>query len=105
MALNSLGHPFEEIHQFGHFSALISFVARGDGVLDTMGDMIAQDVVFDAVQRSLYRVNLGDDVNAITVFIDHFGDASNLTFDAIKLFANARLDVVSHAPYIPPMGI
>jgi hypothetical protein len=70
-----------------------------------MGDMIAQNVMFDAVQRSLYRVKLGNDVNAITVLIDHFGDASNLTFDAIELLANARLDVISHAPYIPPMGI
>jgi len=74
-------------------------------VLDAISDMIAQDFLFQPSQCGTDRRNLSDDVDAIPIFPNHAADAANLTFDPIQSFGARFLDVVSHAPYIPPAGI
>ena len=71
-------------------------------MLDTMGDMVAQNIVLDPIQCGLNCINLSDHVDAIAVFLDHFSNAPNLTFDPVQLFADICLDVISHESYIPP---
>jgi hypothetical protein len=95
----------EDVHQLRHLFALFGLVARGDRVLHAMGNMVAEEVVLDPAQGGPYRADLGYQVNAITLLIDHFGNASHLAFNAIELFADSRLDVISHEFYIPPWGI
>lgn len=102
MGPGSLRHPLQQIHKLRHLAPLVGLVAGCNGVLDAMGDMVAQNILLDPIQCGLNRIDLGDDIDAIAVFIDHFCDASNLSFDPVQLFANVRLDVVSHAAYIPP---
>jgi hypothetical protein len=37
----------DDVHQLGDLAALVGLVARGDGMLDAMGDMVAQDFLLD----------------------------------------------------------
>jgi hypothetical protein len=92
----------KHIHEFRNFLALIGFVAGGYGVLDTMADMVAKDFLLNAPERCAHGVDLRDDVDTVTVFIDHSRQPSYLSFDPAEAFAATDLDVVSHAAYIPP---
>jgi len=74
-------------------------------MLDAVSYMIAQDFFFQPSQCGPDRRNLSDDVDAIPIFLDHPPDTANLAFDPIQSFGARFLDVVSHAPYIPPAGI
>jgi hypothetical protein len=57
--------PTDDSHQFGDLVALVRLVAAGDGALDAMADVIAQDLFLDPPQRGTDRRNLRDDVDAI----------------------------------------
>jgi len=74
-------------------------------MLHAVGDMVAQDFLFQAPQRGADRGNLGHDVDAIAILLDHAGNAANLSLDAIEPLRTGLLDILSHAPYIPPTGI
>lgn len=104
MVSYSSRHPSKQIHQFRYLAALIGLVTGSNGMLDTMCNMIVQDIVPDPAQSGLNRVDLSDHVDAIPVLVHHLGNSPNLAFDAIQLFADTRLDVISHANYIPPGG-
>src|SRR6202011_5968591 len=56
-------------------------------------------------QRGPHRRNLRDDIDAVTVVVDHFGQAADLAFDPAQPFLTGCLDVFSHGPYIPLQGI
>lgn len=74
-------------------------------MLHAVCDMIAKDVLLKTAQGCAHRPDLGDDVDAVTVLFDHAGNAAHLTLNAIEPFCCCLLDVVSHAVYIPRMGI
>lgn len=74
-------------------------------MLHAVGDMIAQDFLLEAPQRGAYRRNLRHDVDAVAILLDHARNAANLSFDAIEPLRTSLLDVLSHAPYIPPYSI
>jgi hypothetical protein len=92
-------------HEFFDFAALLGLVARRDGMIDAMRDVITQDLLLDAAQRRAHRRDLCDDVDAIAVVVHHAGETANLTLDTAQAFRTRRLDVVSHDVYIPPMGM
>src|SRR5258708_17529561 len=91
-----------DVHQLFDLSPLIGLVAGGDGMLDAMGDVIAQDLLLDAPKRGPHRRNLRDDVDAIAILIDHARDAAHLALDPVHALGAGRLDVLAHARYIPP---
>lgn len=49
-----------------------------------MADVLFEQVQGDGVERLGDRGNLGEDVDAVLVFVDHAGDAANLPFDAAQ---------------------
>ena len=55
-------------------------------MLDAMGDVIAQNLLLDAPQRGAHRRELGDDINAITILVDHAGEAAYLPLDPAEAF-------------------
>jgi hypothetical protein len=71
-------------------------------VFHTVSDMIPQDFLFQTPQCGADRRNLSDDVNAVPILLDHATDTANLAFNPIQPFRARFLDVIPHAPYIPP---
>ena len=43
--------------------------------------MISEHLFLDAPQRGPDRGDLRDDINAVAILFDHFGQAADLTFD------------------------
>ena len=89
-------------HQLRDLFALIGLAAAGDGVFDAMRDVVPQHFFLDAAQRRPHCGDLRDDIDAVAVFIDHFGEPANLALDPAETFLTGHLDVFSHAAYIPP---
>src|ERR1700709_1192318 len=79
--------------QFLHFPALGGLVARRDRVLDAMSDVVAQDFLLDAAQRRPRGRDLRDDVDAVTVVLDHAGEAANLALRPVQPFKDGSLDL------------
>ena len=71
-------------------------------MLDAMGDVIAQDLLLHTAERGAHGRDLGDDIDAVAVVLDHAGEAAHLTLDPAQAFDAGSLDVLSHAGYIPP---
>src|SRR5882757_6051351 len=95
----------DHVHQFRDLAALVGLVARRDRVLDAMGDMVAQDFLLDPAQRRPRRRDLRDDVDAVAVVLHHAGEAANLALYPVQPFQDGSLDLLAHAPNIPPQGI
>src|SRR5207244_10604469 len=77
----------ENIHQLGHLLALLGGVAAGNGVLDAVGHVIAQDLLLDAPERRPHRRDLRDDIDAVAIVLDHAREPSHLAFDAAQALA------------------
>lgn len=92
----------KNLDQFRDLLALVCLVARRDGMFHAVTDMVAQYFVLDAIERRFHRIDLGDDVDAIAVFLQHFGNAAYLAFDAGEPFLAGCLAVRVHGAYIPP---
>ena len=54
-------------------------------MLDAVRDMVAQDFLLDPAQGGARRRNLRDHVNAITVILDHAGEAANLALVTVLI--------------------
>jgi hypothetical protein len=74
----------DHFHQLGDLAALLGLVAGGDCAFDAMGDMIAQDDFFRASQRRTHGRDLGDDIDAIAIVLDHPPKATDLTLNAFE---------------------
>ena len=74
-------------------------------MLDAMGNVVAQDLFLDPPQRGTRCGDLCDHINAITVSLDHPGEAPDLAFNSLEPLQARRLDLTSHAPNIPLQGI
>ena len=97
--------PADGVHQFRDLTALVGFVARGNGVLDAMGDVVAQDFFFGATQCRAHGGDLRDDVDAVAVLFDHARETAHLAFDPVEPLEAGFLDIVAHVGYIPLLGI
>ena len=73
-------------HEFLDFAALLGLVARRDGVVDAMRDVITQDLFLDATKGGAHRRDLRDNVDAIAVVVHHAGETANLALDPAQPF-------------------
>jgi hypothetical protein len=74
-------------HELFDLPALVSLVTGVDRVLDTMGHVVTKDFFFKSPQGGTHSSNLRYDINAISVLFDHFGESSDLPFDAGEAFS------------------
>ncbi len=58
-------------HQFCDLFALVGLVTARDGVLDAVRHVIPQYLLLDTPQRGPDGGDLGDDVDAVTILINH----------------------------------
>jgi hypothetical protein len=67
--------------------------------------VIPEYLFLDAPERGPHGRDLRDDIDAIAILVDHPEEASNLALDPAQTLLTGRLDVFSHRPYIPLLGI
>lgn len=66
-------------------------VAARDRSLDAVAKMVFEHLGLDPRERGAGRLHLGQDVNAITAFVDHSRQPTHLTFDPAKTVEELRL--------------
>jgi hypothetical protein len=74
-------------------------------MLDAMAHVIPEDFLFDSPQSRAHSGDLRNDIDAVSVFINHSRQTPHLAFDSVETFFAGRLDVTSHERYIPHEGI
>ena len=74
-------------------------------MLDAVRDVVGEDFLLGAAQRGARRRELGDDVDAIAVVLDHTREPAHLALDALEPLHHRRLGIRSHVRYIPLQGI
>ena len=92
-------------HEFRYLFPLIDLVAARDRMLDAMRHVIPEHFFLDTPERGPDRRDLGNDIDAIAVLLDHPGQTPNLTLDPAEALLTGCLDVFSHGTYIPLQGI
>ena len=95
----------DDIHQLRDLAPLIDLVTGSDRMLDAMSDVVAQNLLLGASQCRAHGGDLGDNVNAVAVILDHAGEAADLAFDPAEPSKAGVLDLAFHAVYIPLPGI
>lgn len=73
-------------------------------MLDTVTDMVLEDLLFQTPQRRAGRRDLSDDIDTVPVFLDHAPKPAHLSFNPIEPLPGFRLDVLTHGGYIPLRG-
>src|SRR6516164_10333674 len=70
----------------GGFGQLVVGVvaALGHGAGDAVAEVLVEQIQRHRTQGAVRRADLGEDVDAIFVFIDHAGDSANLALDAAQ---------------------
>lgn len=92
----------EHVNKLAHLTPLLAPVAARNRVLDTMGDVILEDFLLDPPKRGAHRRYLRDDIDTITVALDHAGEPTHLPFDTVEPAKTRRLGFFAHILYIPP---
>jgi len=90
-----------DVHQLGYLLSLINFISRSERVLDTIRHMIPKDLFLDTPQSSADRHNLGYDIDAISVLLNHAGNTADLTFDPAQSFRARGFDFLAHTSLYP----
>ncbi len=75
-----------------------------EGMCHTVPQVIAQRLLLHLVERRPHRPDLCQHVDAVAVFLDHAGDATNLTFNATKPRKLRLLDFIIHSLNDTPAG-
>src|SRR3546814_989996 len=65
-------------------------VAFGDGVLHAMSDVLVEEPDGDGLEGFGDGADLGEDVDAVGVFVDHATDAADLAFDAVEALGDRK---------------
>lgn len=89
--------PLDHVHQFCHLLSLFIGIAAGNRMLNAMADMVFQHGFLNAPEGSLHRSDLRDDVDTVSLFLDHPRNPANLAFDFVQSLYAGRCCVVFHA--------
>jgi hypothetical protein len=100
-----LGTAVEDGDQLLDLPATLNLVTRSRRIGNTMLDVILKHETFNARERRTHRLQLGDDVDAITVVLNHAHEATHLPFDACKARTRVLSSFRRHRLTIPWWGI
>ena len=92
-------------HQFFDLSPLLSFVSGIYRVLNTVTDVVLEDLLLQSTECRADCRDLRDYIDAVTVFLDHAREPTHLSLDSVQPLCGFRLDVLTHDEYIPLPGI
>src|SRR5215472_5245095 len=93
--------PRQDIDQLGDLAALLALVARRNRMRHARCRMVAEDLLLDRTQRRPHRRDLGDDVDAVAVILDHAAEPAHLALDPLQALENRGLGICSHAAILP----
>ena len=74
----------DEFHDFVHFAGLFGWIAAAYGLGNTGVQVVLHDEFLYPADGGKDRAGLGEDIHAIAVFVDHFANASNLSFNTAE---------------------
>lgn len=74
------------------------------GIRYAMPQVIAEGLLLDLIERRLHRPDLGEDVDAVAVFLNHACNAAHLALDAAEAGKLRLLDLRVHALNYTPVG-
>lgn len=97
--------PADHVHQLGNLAPLVDLVAGSDRMFNAMCNVVAQDLLLGTPERRAHGGNLGDNIDAVAVALDHAGEAADLPLDPVEPFEAGVLDLAFHTVYIPLPGI
>jgi hypothetical protein len=89
--------PAHDCHQFFYLAALLSLVVGVYRMLDAVTNVVLQDLLLQAAQSGPGRCNLGDDVDTVSIFLDHAREPAHLPLDPVQSLCGVHLAVPSHA--------
>jgi hypothetical protein len=96
--------PRQGLDELQEFAALCLLVAGPNRLLNTMCDVVLQNLGFYFFERGNHRLDLSDNVEAVALGLDHAGEAANLTFDAVETNQASFLRVALHGLMYTPLG-
>jgi hypothetical protein len=94
----------EDGQQFIDPGVLLGFIAAAERVFDAVFQMLPENLVLDPLQRRTDRLNLGQDVDAVSFILDHSGDASGLPLYAAEAGETIPVTGVIHGWKYTPWG-
>ncbi len=95
----------QDVDEFADLAPLLGLIAGRDGVLDAVRNVVGEDFFLGATQSGARRRELGHDVDAKAVVLDHARKPAHLALDPLEAFHHRCLGIRSHARYIPLPGI
>ena len=94
MSAAAIVQHFEKFVDLGLSLAVVAGMER---VCNAMLQMIRESLLLDAVERRAHGPDLGQHVDAITIFFDHAGNATHLALDATESGELGFLQLFVHA--------
>ena len=76
----------EYVDQFGDLAPLLTLITRSNRVLDAMRHVIGENFFLGLPQRRPRCRELGDDIDAVAVILDHARQAAHLPLDPFEAF-------------------
>ena len=86
--------PIQHSHEFGGLGPPLRLVPIHQRAGHTVIQVVLEDFGFHPPKRRAYGLQLGEDVDAVAVLVDHAGDAPHLPFDAAEAVEQLRLVVM-----------
>src|SRR5262245_4092583 len=89
--------PAQNIEKLCNLATLFAGVAADNRMLDAMRDVLTKHLFLDASKRRAHGRNLGDDVDAVAVFLEHAGKTAHLALDPAQPFKAGGLAMLAHS--------
>src|ERR1700733_2153826 len=99
------GHPADRFHQFVHLVPLFDRIAGRKGTGYAVRYMIVQDLFLHLVESCTNGIDLGEDVDAVALALNHAEHPPDLAFDALQSRRHRGFRRVMHLDTIPWWGI
>src|SRR5262245_22880778 len=97
MAAGSTMRARQHVHQLFDLAALLLEIAALHRLLHAVADVVAQHLLLHPPQRRAHGQELGDNVDAVAVLLDHAGEAAHLALDAAQAPDAGSLGRLVHA--------
>ena len=98
----SAAASIKHFDQLLHFRTPVTITSCGEGIGDTMVEMMRQDFLLYLVERGAERSDLREYVDAVAVFFDHACHAAHLALNTAESRKLRFLRCVFHTCTIPP---
>src|SRR5207247_6394765 len=78
------GGALHGLEQFVGLRLRLTLVARSESAGDAVFDVLVEDLERERLERRIHSRDLGEDVDAVAVVLDHPLDPADLSFDPVQ---------------------